>query len=123
MVPFAIDEAEKLYNRHIHVSLGLYQLQKIREEYIREESGLGSSGLIGFTKSAFDDDLDEEDDKAWQEYQTMDWRYEEKEILAQSQGDNVAVKAAQQARLSLKRLYRVERVYVSFSFTSDECGC
>ncbi|GHJ87632.1 hypothetical protein NliqN6_4034 [Naganishia liquefaciens] len=111
MVPFAIDEAEKLYNRHIHVSLGLYQLQKIREEYIREESGLGSSGLIGFTKLAFDDECDEEDDQAWQEYQTMDWRYEEKEMLAQSQGDNVALKAAQQARLSLKRLYRVERVY------------
>jgi hypothetical protein len=119
MVPFAIDEAEKLYSRHIHISLGLYQLQKTREDYIREESGLGTSGLIGFTKSEFDDDLEEEDDKAWQDYQTMDWRYEEKEMLAQSQGDNLGVKAAKQARLSLKRLYRVERVYVRISLSRD----
>lgn len=112
MVPFAIDEAEKLYSRHIHISLGLYQLQKIREDYIREESGLGSSGLIGFTKSLYDDDLEDEGDQAWQDYQIMDWRYEEQEMIAQSKGDTLSMKAAKQARLSLKRLYRVERIYV-----------
>ncbi|KAJ9098330.1 hypothetical protein QFC19_006454 [Naganishia cerealis] len=111
MVPFAIDEAEKLYNRHMHVSLGLYQLQKVREDYIREESGLGTSGLIGFTKPMFDDDLEEVDDKAWQDYQIMDWKYEEQEMMAQSNRDTLGVKAAQQARLSLKRLYRVELIY------------
>lgn len=115
MVPFAIDEAEKLYNRHMHVSLGLYQLQKVREDYIREESGLGSGGLIGFTKPLFDDDLEEADDKAWQDYQIMDWRYEEQEMMAQSSNDTLGVKAAQQARLSLKKLYRVELIYVSVS--------
>ncbi|KAI5451374.1 Factor arrest protein 11 [Naganishia albida] len=111
MVPFAIDEAEKLYSRHIHISLGLYQLQKTREDYIREESGLGMSGLIGFTTSEFDDDIEDAGDKAWQDYQAMDWRYEEQEMLAESKGDAFAAKAAKQARASLKRLYRVERVY------------
>lgn len=112
MVPFAIDEAEKLYSRHIHISLGLYQLQKTREDYIREESGLGLSGLIGFTKSEFDEDLEDAGDKAWQDYQVMDWRYEEQEMIAESKGDTLSVKAAKQARASLKRLYRVERIYV-----------
>ncbi|KAJ9093441.1 hypothetical protein QFC20_007123 [Naganishia adeliensis] len=111
MVPFAIDEAEKLYSRHIHISLGLYQLQKTREDYIREESGLGSSGLIGFTKSEFDEDLEDAGDKAWQDYQVMDWRYEEQEMITESKGDTLSVKAAKQARASLKRLYRVERIY------------
>lgn len=119
MVPFAIDEAEKLYSRHIHISLGLYQLQKTREDYIREESGLGSSGLIGFTKSEFDEDLEDAGDKAWQDYQVMDWRYEEQEMIAESKGDTLSVKAARQARASLKRLYRVERIYVRIHVSLD----
>lgn len=126
MVPFAIDEAEKLYSRHIHISLGLYQLQKTREDYIREESGLGMSGLIGFTTSEFDNDIEDAGDKAWQDYQAMDWRYEEQEMLAESKGDAFAAKAAKQARASLKRLYRVERVYVrihlSFDTLADRTG-
>lgn len=40
LVPFAIDEADKLYNRHMYTSLALYQMWKTREECMTAESGL-----------------------------------------------------------------------------------
>ncbi|KAG1892727.1 hypothetical protein F4604DRAFT_1701262 [Suillus subluteus] len=40
LVPFAIDEADKLYNRHMYVSLSLWQMWKTREECMTAESGL-----------------------------------------------------------------------------------
>ena len=39
-VPFAIEEADRLYNRHIHVSLALAQMWKTREDCMIAESGL-----------------------------------------------------------------------------------
>ncbi|KAG1815329.1 hypothetical protein EV424DRAFT_1114352 [Suillus variegatus] len=48
LVPFAIDEADKLYNRHMYVSLSLWQMWRTREECMTAESGLdcmpGSEG-------------------------------------------------------------------------------
>jgi hypothetical protein len=48
LVPFAIDEADKLYNKHMYVSLALLQMWKTREECMSVESGLehlpGSQG-------------------------------------------------------------------------------
>jgi len=40
LVPFAIDEADKLYNKHMYVSLSLYQMWKTREDCMTFESGL-----------------------------------------------------------------------------------
>jgi hypothetical protein len=40
LVPFAIKEAEKLYSKHMYVSLALWQMWRTREEYIHSESGL-----------------------------------------------------------------------------------
>ncbi|KIJ37340.1 hypothetical protein M422DRAFT_69303 [Sphaerobolus stellatus SS14] len=42
LVPFAIDEADRLYERHMHVGSALWQMAKTREEYILDESGLDS---------------------------------------------------------------------------------
>lgn len=39
-VPFAIDEADKLYNKHMYVSLSLWQMWRTREECMTAESGL-----------------------------------------------------------------------------------
>ncbi|EEB94508.1 hypothetical protein MPER_06667, partial [Moniliophthora perniciosa FA553] len=48
LVPFAIDEADKLYNRHMYVSLALSQMWRTREDCMTFESGLehmpGSEG-------------------------------------------------------------------------------
>lgn len=50
MVPFAIDEADRLYNRHMYVSLSLWQMWRTREECMTHESGLkfmpGSEGIL-----------------------------------------------------------------------------
>jgi hypothetical protein len=40
LIPFAIDEAEGLYNKHLYVSLSLAQMWKTREDCMTAESGL-----------------------------------------------------------------------------------
>lgn len=54
LVPFAIDEAERLYKRHMYVSLSLWQMWRTREECMTTESGLeympGSEGFIELPK-------------------------------------------------------------------------
>jgi hypothetical protein len=40
LVPFAIDEADQLYAKHMHVSLALFQMWRTREDFILDESGL-----------------------------------------------------------------------------------
>jgi hypothetical protein len=40
LVPFAIDEADRLYNKHMYVSLALYQMWQTREDCMTAESGL-----------------------------------------------------------------------------------
>lgn len=124
LVPFAIDEADKLYGRHMHVTLGLHQMHSVRNDFIREESGLGSveKGLIGFTDSELPaDEFDEyDDDPEWSQYQLQDWKYGEQEEACREQGDVAGAQVAQQARLSLKRLYRIELLYVSFPLQSED---
>lgn len=109
LVPYAIAEADKLYNSHLFVSLGLYQLWKAREDCMREERGLGASGLIGFSNLSMDD----EDDEAAEQAMRRDWKYEEEEQKAQDKGDAAGVKLAQEKRAASRRLYRVEVIYVS----------
>ncbi|KAI5125053.1 hypothetical protein M0805_007476 [Coniferiporia weirii] len=40
LVPFAIDEADRLYSRHMHISVSLLQMWRTREDCMIEESGL-----------------------------------------------------------------------------------
>jgi len=40
LVPYAIDEADELYERHLHISLALFQIWRTREDYLLDESGL-----------------------------------------------------------------------------------
>lgn len=110
LVPYAIAEADKLYNSHLFVSLGLYQLWKAREECLREERGLGVSGLIGFSNL----NIDDEEDEAAEQAMRRDWKYEEEEEKAREKGDTAGVKLAQDKRAASRRLYRVEVIYVSY---------
>lgn len=108
-MPYAIDEADKLYHDHVFVSLALYQLWESREDYLREERGLGQRGLIGFSSLRIDDEQDE----AAEEAMRRDWRYEEEELRAESKGDAEGVRLAREKRAAARRLYRVEVIYVS----------
>ena len=40
LVPYAIDEADQLYHKHMYVSLSLWQMWRTREECMTRESGL-----------------------------------------------------------------------------------
>jgi hypothetical protein len=40
LVPFAIDEADKLFNKHMYVSAALWQMWRTREDCMTAESGL-----------------------------------------------------------------------------------
>lgn len=40
LVPYAIDEADQLYAKHMHVSLALFQMWRTREDFVLDESGL-----------------------------------------------------------------------------------
>ena len=115
LVPFAIQEADKLYQKHQYVSLGLFQLWQEREECLREERGLGMSGLIGFDKLSLDDD--EEDDEVAMEAMLRESKFEEEEMECQEKGDKEGAKAARQKLASSKRLHRVDVIYVSPSST------
>lgn len=115
LVPFAIQEADKLYSKHSYVSLGLWQLWQEREECLREERGLGVSGLIGFDRLTLDED--EEDDAAM-EAMRRDWQYEEQEMECVGRGDKEGARAAREKKAAARRLHRVDIIYVSLSFLS-----
>lgn len=46
-VPVAVEEAERLYKKHMHVSLALWQMWEVREACWREESGVDGSIAFG----------------------------------------------------------------------------
>lgn len=77
-----------------------------REEAMREERGLGVTGLIGFAP-------DEDEDEALQEAMMREWKFEEEEMRCQAEGDKAGARAAKEKGNSAKRLYRVELIYVS----------
>ena len=108
LVPFAIDEADKLYHRHAYISLGLYQLWEARDDCMREERGLGRSGLIGFAPSRFDEEEDEDDIEAMR----REWRYEEEEMKCLARGDKEGAKLAKERKAAARRLHRVDIIYV-----------
>lgn len=43
MVPYSIEEAGRLYKEKMHVSLEMWQMWRLREQCIQEESGVGSA--------------------------------------------------------------------------------
>lgn len=118
LVPFAISEADKLYHQHAYVSLGLYQMYETREELLREERGLGKSGLIGFDALK----LDEEDEyeEAW-ETMKLEWRFDEEAKACLEKGDKEGARKAAEKVASARRLQRVELIYVSAAWLILTC--
>jgi len=88
---------------------------------LREERGLGMSGLIGFDRLALDDD--EDGDEAALEAMLRESKYEEEEMMATEAGDKQGAKAARQKLASSKRLHRVDIIYVSPTFFVTTLFC
>ncbi|KAN0097672.1 protein of unknown function (DUF3402) domain containing protein [Tylopilus felleus] len=111
LVPFAIDEADKLYNRHMYVSLSLWQMWRTREECMTTESGLehlpGSEGDAEPSKVILEE---LENAEALADVALLD------AIIAEAEAEmanGAEERKARERREDLKRLKRVEVIYNS----------
>jgi hypothetical protein len=99
-VPFAVDEADRLYTRHMHVSVSNWQTWRTRDDYISEEAGLSSQHE--FSSSGFTESL-------------IDTKIKRTEQLLKDPGGNRAEKnKLRERKEDLARLKRVELLYVRF---------
>ncbi|KAH9938243.1 uncharacterized protein B0H18DRAFT_966229 [Fomitopsis serialis] len=114
LVPFAIDEADKLYTKHMYVSLSLWQMWRTREECMTSESGLermpGSEPLsepkLAPTVSPEDETTETLPDLAMIDAKIAD------ADAALAKADTTAEKKRLQIRKEdLMRLKRIEQIY------------
>lgn len=131
LVPFAIDEADRLYERHMHIGGALWQMAKTREECILDESGLdnlpnrsdnpfdtGSMGSWSSEKrySVVSTVGGNEEGEKFVDLVLLDQKISEAGLTikkAQASGDRAERRRAQERREDLMRLKRVEAIYVS----------
>ena len=136
LVPFAIDEADNLYRRHMHVSLALYQMWETRQAFMLDESGVdpdspeGIATLEKESASVFgaggpkpnpvpDNDYDDSPEHALPDVRKLDAAIAEAQrALDKSEvdGDRAARRKCKERRDDLVRLRRVESLYVGFTF-------
>ncbi|KAK7695945.1 hypothetical protein QCA50_000584 [Cerrena zonata] len=112
LVPFAIDEADKLYHRHMYISHELWQMWKTREECMAVESGLefmpGSEKIESLKPSQTQT---AEGSDVLPDVAQLDAKIAEAEAAlaqAESSGDK---RRARERREDLTRLRRVEQIY------------
>ncbi|KAI9001102.1 N1221-domain-containing protein [Trametes punicea] len=115
LVPFAIDEADKLYAKHMYVSLSLWQMWKTREECMTVESGLEylpGSGRPNEPKiPPISPTVEDEAGEKLPDVALLDARIAEAE-KAMAEAETVADKRrAKERREDLMRLKRVEQIY------------
>ncbi|KAJ7283523.1 hypothetical protein C8J57DRAFT_1292804 [Mycena rebaudengoi] len=112
LVPFAVDEADRLYNRHMYVSLALSQMWRTREDCMTAESGLehmpGSEGQ--FESSTFTS-KDPDAAEPLPDIALLDAKIAEA-TKAMEEGETTGEKRkAKERREDLMRLKRVEHIY------------
>ncbi|KAF9263661.1 N1221-domain-containing protein [Marasmius fiardii PR-910] len=112
LVPFAIDEAENLYNRHMYVSLALSQMWRTREDCMTFESGL--ERMPGtedeFEPSTFTS-KDPETAEPLPDLALLDAKIAEAEIALEKAETVAEKRKARERREDLLRLKRVEQTY------------
>ncbi|KAF5388442.1 hypothetical protein D9615_000144 [Tricholomella constricta] len=112
LVPFAIDEADRLYNKHMYVSLALWQMWRTREDCITAESGLEHMpGEDEFQSSTFISNQDPEVAEPLPDIALLDMKIAQATQaleMAESSGDK---RKAKERREDLMRLKRVEQIY------------
>ncbi|KAI0089271.1 hypothetical protein BDY19DRAFT_944963 [Irpex rosettiformis] len=113
LVPFAIDEADKLYHKHMYVSLALWQMWRTREECMTAESGLdhmpGSERVPAPKVAPNDDDLSE----TLPDIAVLDQKIAEAEEMMAKAESSVDKRKAKERKEDLLRLRRVEQLYSS----------
>lgn len=128
LVPYAIDEADHLYAKHMHVSLALFQMWRTREDFILDESGLKEMPRYDNVDAALrrysvinsnTTVMEDEDDDAVETLPDLKRLEEaisqsEKAVkAAEASGIRTEIRKAQEWKEDLQRLRRVEIIYVS----------
>ncbi|THH23162.1 hypothetical protein EUX98_g8013 [Antrodiella citrinella] len=115
LVPFAIDEADKLYSKHMYVSLSLWQMWRTREECMSSESGLDrmpGSEKVDELKANPTDDEDVSEDKL-PDIALIDVKIAEAEADMAKAETTAEKRKAKERKEDLLRLKRVEQIYSS----------
>ncbi|KAL4241945.1 N1221 and DUF3402 domain-containing protein [Abortiporus biennis] len=113
LVPFAIDEAEKLYNKHMYVSLSLWQMWRTREECMTTESGL--QFMPGSEKveevQAIPTDEESEAAEFLPDVALLESKIVEAEAAIARAETTAEKRKAKERKEDLMRLRRVEQIY------------
>jgi len=136
LVPYAIDEADRLYRKHMHVSLALFQMWQTREACILDESGTdphSPEGLAALEREAismFGDagprasslgstdvevEVDDSTEAGLPDIRVLDAAIadaQRKLDIAEKEGDRALRRKLKERREDLIRLRRVESLYV-----------
>ncbi|KAG6911746.1 hypothetical protein DXG01_007996 [Tephrocybe rancida] len=111
-VPFAIGEADQLYNKHMYVSLALWQMWRTREDCITAESGLEHMpGEDDFQSSTFSANQDPEVAEPLPDVALLDKKIEETLKTLDTAETSGEKRKAKERKEDLMRLKRVEQIY------------
>ncbi|TFY81816.1 hypothetical protein EWM64_g2205 [Hericium alpestre] len=116
-VPYAIEEADKLYNKHMYVSLALWQMWRTREECMTAESGLehlpGMDGVgDSFNKMNMNDEaVSDSETEALPDVAVLDVKIAEAEAALKEAQSGAEKRQWRQRKEDLMRLKRVEQIY------------
>ncbi|KAH7916133.1 hypothetical protein BJ138DRAFT_688321 [Hygrophoropsis aurantiaca] len=113
LVPFAIDEADMLYNRHMYISLSLWQMWRTREECMTAESGLDympGSTVEPETKLVSEDP---ETAEPLPDLALLDLKIVDVLAAIESADSGSQERKARERKEDLMRLKRVELIYSS----------
>ncbi|TEB35348.1 hypothetical protein FA13DRAFT_1910340 [Coprinellus micaceus] len=114
LVPFAIDEADKLYNKHMYVSLSLAQMWRTREDCMSSESGLERMpGTEGEMRSSTFNPDEVENGEPLPDVKVLQEKIEEAERMAREAESPAEKRKAMERKEDLLRLLRVEQIYNS----------
>ncbi|KAK7061485.1 Striatin-interacting protein 1 [Favolaschia claudopus] len=112
LVPFAVDEADRLYSRHMYVSLALWQMWRTREDCMTTESGLEHMpGSEGQESSTFSTSKDPEVAEPLPDIALLDAKIAEATKAIEEATSPGEQYKARQRREDLMRLKRVEQIY------------
>ncbi|KAG6903342.1 hypothetical protein C0995_013095 [Termitomyces sp. Mi166 len=110
-VPFAINEADQLFNRHMYISLALWQMWRTREDCITAESGLehmpGEDEFQSSTFTATDPEVAE----PLPDIALLDTKIEEAVKILETSDSSAEKRKARERKEDLMRLKRVEQIY------------
>ncbi|KAF9008756.1 hypothetical protein BDQ17DRAFT_1388492 [Cyathus striatus] len=115
LVPFAIAEADKLYNKHMYVSLALAQMWRTREDCMTSESGLEYMPGINpgeFEPSTFKS-VDPEAGEPLPDVALLDAKISEAIEAMKTAQTPSEKRKAKERKEDLMRLKRVEQIYSS----------